>query len=328
MPKKRIVRALSLMSGGLDSLLAVRLLQEQGVEVTALTFVSPFFGSQNAERAVAQLGCPLRIEDITEASIQLVKNPPHGHGKCLNPCIDCHALMVRKAGEILRAEGYDFIATGEVLGERPMSQNRQSLDTVARESGVCDLLLRPLSARLLPPTAPELSGLVDREKLLAIEGRSRKPQMALAERMGFRQYVQPAGGCLLTDPAFCERLAELLRAEPDASAREMQLLKLGRHFRFPSGAKAIVGRDEKDNDRIEAAAMEGETLIASDITPGPTALLVGGKGEDDVALAAQICASYSDHGGKPVELAIRKGSDVRRMAASPLPREAFAEMKV
>jgi len=328
MGESRKVRALSLLSGGLDSLLAVKVLQGQGVEVVGISFVSPFFGSANAEKGAAELGCELMVVDITEEMMGLVKGAPHGFGKQMNPCIDCHTLMVRKAGEIMRERGFDFIATGEVLGERPMSQNRQSLDTVARGSGFEDLLLRPLSAKLLPPTRPEREGLVDRDRLLAIEGRSRKPQIELAEKYGIKSYVQPAGGCLLTDPAFSRRLRELLKNEPDATARDAGLLHLGRHFRLPSGAKAIVGRDERDNGRIAEAALPEETLIVSDITPGPTTLLVGGGSDEDVKLAAELCATYSDSGGEEVDMAIRRRGEEGRVSARPRPREEFKKFKI
>lgn len=324
----RTVKALALVSGGLDSLLAVKVLQEQGVEVTGVTFESPFFGAAKARAGAAQLGIELRVVDITEEILALIKSPPHGFGKNLNPCIDCHALMVRKAGELMVAEGFDLIATGEVLGERPMSQNRQSLETVATESGVGDRLLRPLSARLLTPTQPEREGLIDRERLLAIEGRSRKPQMKLAAKVGIRSYVQPAGGCLLTDPSFSRRLRELLEHEPQATARDARLLTMGRHFRLPSGAKLIVGRDEKDNARVEAAALPEEAVILPAVAAGPSVLLVKGAGAGDIQLAARICVSFSDHEGKPVELLLRRNGEERPMSASPSPRGDFDQMRI
>src|SRR3989338_780967 len=200
------VKALCLLSGGLDSQLAVCVLKNQGIEVTGISFTSPFFGSKNAEKAAAAMNIELIVKDITSEHLPLVKNPPHGYGKCMNPCIDCHALMVKKAGEIALAQKFDIIATGEVIGERPMSQNLNSLGVVANDSGFKGVLLRPLSAKLLPPTKPEIDGLVSREKLLALSGRSRRPQMKLANEFGLKSYVQPAGGCLLTDPEFSKKL--------------------------------------------------------------------------------------------------------------------------
>ena len=324
----RKVRALSLLSGGLDSLLAVKVLEEQGIEVTGLTFTSPFFGAENARRGAGQLGIDLVVVDITDEHLELVKNPPHGYGKQMNPCIDCHALMVRRAGEMMMRDGFDFIATGEVLGERPMSQNMQSLGTVARDSRFGEYLLRPLSAKLLPPTKPELEGKVDRDRLLAIEGRSRKPQMALAKMYGITSYMQPAGGCLLTDPAFSARLKDLLKHDPSVTPRQIGLLRMGRHFRFASGAKAIVGRDEKDNGRIEPAACGEDCLVVSDITPGPVVLLVFPYSDADVEAAAALCASFADNRGEAVDLEIRLPAGRRRTMAKPSARSDFDSMRI
>ncbi|MFH0799947.1 MAG: tRNA 4-thiouridine(8) synthase ThiI [Pseudomonadota bacterium] len=328
MAAKGKTRALSLLSGGLDSLLAVRALQEQGIEVIGITFTSPFFGSANAEQGAVQLGIELIIQDITDDHLPVVKNPPHGYGKCLNPCIDCHALMIRKAGEVMRRDGFDLITTGEVLGERPMSQNMQALGTVERDSGCKGFLLRPLSAKLLLPTWPEIEGQVDREQLFAIEGRSRKPQMVLAKRFGIKSYVQPAGGCLLTDPAFCARLSELWGANPDASVEDIRLLRLGRHFRLPSGAKAIVGRDMNDNERIAAKAVSGTALLSAESVPGPVVLLVEGSGREDIEIAARLCASFSDHGEGEVGMDVQSGSGTERIAVHPSPRSEFDVMRI
>ncbi|HPQ81482.1 MAG TPA: tRNA 4-thiouridine(8) synthase ThiI [bacterium] len=328
MPDICKVRALSLLSGGLDSLLAVKVLQEQGIEVTGLTFTSPFFGAENARRGADQLGIELVVCDITKEMVSLVKNPPHGYGKGMNPCIDCHSLMVKKAGEFMERDGFDFIATGEVLGERPMSQNIQSLSTVARDSGYAGYLLRPLSAKLLEPTKPEREGKVDREKLLAIEGRSRKPQMALATKYGITSYLQPAGGCLLTDPAFSARLRDLLKHDPSATPEDIRLLRMGRHFRLASGAKAIVGRDEKDNRRIEEAAREGDCLVVSDITPGPVVLLTAPFDPADVDAVAQLCASFADNRGEEIDLEVRLPSETKRMRAKPSERSDFDAMRI
>lgn len=320
---KRNVRAISLLSGGLDSLLAIKLLQEQGIGVTGITFESPFFSAENGKKASVELGIPLIVHDISQEIIALIKSPLHGFGKNLNPCIDCHTLMVRKAGEIAAEKGFDLIATGEVLGERPMSQNRQSLDIVANDSGFAKILLRPLSARLLEPTLPEQKGLVDRARLLAISGRSRKPQMELAAKYGITNYVQPAGGCLLTDPSFCTRLLELMHKKPDFNEKDAQLLKVGRHFRLPSGAKFIVGRDKFDNMRIAENARDEHILITSDITPGPTGLLLQSKSNRDIELATRIAASYADHNGEEVDMELKIAGEKRRVRARPTSRAEF-----
>nr|HPM42120.1 tRNA 4-thiouridine(8) synthase ThiI [bacterium] len=292
------------------------------------TFTSPFFGAENARKGADQLGIKLVVLDITGPHLELVKKPPHGYGKQMNPCIDCHALMVKVAGELLEKEGYDLIATGEVLGERPMSQNMQSLSTVAKDSGYADFLLRPLSAKLLPPTRPEREGKVDRDRLFAIEGRSRKPQIALAAKYGIKSYLQPAGGCLLTDPNFSARLRELLDKNPAATEADVRLLRLGRHFRLPSGAKAIVGRDEKDNEKIERAAGEGDCLVLPTEAAGPTVLLAAPFCEEDVELAAKLCASFSDDVGGAIEIEIRHPAGNRRLQVAPGARAEFDGMRI
>lgn len=264
-------RALVLFSGGLDSVLAAELLRRLEVEVVGITFTSPFFGCEGAKRAARKLGIPLEVVDITERHLEVVRNPRFGYGKNLNPCIDCHALMVRVALERMEELGAHFLATGEVLGERPKSQNRQALELVARFSGAGDLLLRPLSAKLLPPTRPETLGWVDREKLLDIRGRSRKKQMRLAEEWGIREYQTPAGGCLLTDPGFSRRLKDLMEAKKDFDAGDVELVKVGRQF-WVRGNLVVLGRRHEENERLWGLARPGDRVFKEKERPGPTAL--------------------------------------------------------
>ena len=289
-----MARAIGLLSGGLDSMLAVRVLQEQKVDILGVAFVTPFFGSARAESAAKSLGIPIRCIDITGVHFEVVKNPKHGWGKNMNPCIDCHALMLRTAGGIMDAEGYDFLFTGEVLNERPMSQTRAALDVVAKESGYRDRILRPLSAKLLVPTKPEREGLVDREKLLAFSGRSRKPQMELAKKFGIDKYPSPAGGCSLTDPGYSHRLRELLDHDPQTSIDDVRLLSLGRHFRLGAKTKLVLGRNKEENDRLEAAFRPNDAKLFTVGVMGPTGLLRGPVDEACRRLAASICARYSD----------------------------------
>ena len=289
-----MARAIGLLSGGLDSMLAVRVLLDQKVDILGVAFVTPFFGSARAESAARLLGVPIRAVDITAVHFEVVKNPPHGWGRNMNPCIDCHALMLRTAGRILEAEGYDFLFTGEVLNERPMSQTRPSLDIVAKDSGYADVILRPLSAKLLPPTKPEREGLIDREKLLALSGRSRKPQMELAKQYGITDYPSPAGGCLLTDPAYSKRLRDLLDHDPNPSIDDVRLLSLGRHFRLGERTKLILGRDESENDAIESFIRPVDARLSVVDVMGPTGLLRGPADEAMLRLAAAICCRYSD----------------------------------
>jgi tRNA U34 2-thiouridine synthase MnmA/TrmU len=224
----------------------------------------------------------------------MLKKPPHGYGKNMNPCIDCHALMFKCAGEMMTELKADFIFSGEVLGERPMSQNRNSLQVVAKDSGLEEQLLRPLSARLLPPTAPEKLGLVDISKLPEIKGRSRKPQIALAKEFGITGYPEPAGGCKLTDPSFSKRLKHLLEHKKKVERKDLELLSTGRHFFTESQVKIIVGRDEKDNNRIEELCSKDDILLTIDNRPGPTVMVPKEIDEKTLEFAAAICIAYSN----------------------------------
>ncbi len=325
--KREKVRAICLVSGGLDSILAPCVLREQGIEVEGLTFSTPFFGPANAKKGCEQIGIPLNVMDISKEHLELVKKPPRGYGKNMNPCIDCHAMMVKKAGEFMLEKGFDFIATGEVLNERPMSQNKDSLGVVAKESGFADYLLRPLSAKLLPATLPERDGRVNRDRLLAIEGRSRRPQMALAKKYGIKEYVQPSGGCLLTDPAFSARLKDLFLSRPLATIEDVNLLKLGRHFRLSSGARVIVGRNKKDNELLIASRRAGFTMFVSDVVPGP-AVLTDATLVEDIETASVMCASFADNGGQLVDMLVISDEGKRRVNANPRSKEEFVKMRI
>jgi tRNA-specific 2-thiouridylase len=290
----KIIRALGLFSGGLDSMLAAAVLRAQGLDVTLINFVTPFFGAERARQSAAHLGLPLQEVDLTAKFLPLLYHPPHGWGRGHNPCIDCHILMLREAGSLMAATGFDFLFSGEVLGQRPMSQNRGSLNLIARESGFADLLLRPLSAKFLKATRPEILGWVDRERLLNLSGRGRKRQMALAEAYGITQYPAPAGGCLLTDPGYAARIKELLSHVPEASRPDLELLKYGRHFRLPGGGKAVVGRTQRDNEAILALRSPQDFWLKVDNYPGPVVLLCGSDSWEDLEEAASLAAAYSD----------------------------------
>jgi tRNA-specific 2-thiouridylase len=305
--------AVALLSGGLDSTLAAKVILDQGLRVIGVNFAGgycprPKTGRSNAEKAAEQLGIELVTLPIDTDFIAMVKYPKRSRGKNMNPCIDCHTLMIRRAWALGQTRGADFIITGEVLGQRPLSQNRQSLGVVARDSGVGGRLLRPLSAKLLDPTVAEQTGLVDRGRLLDIEGRSRKRQMELAAQHGIREYPSPAGGCLLTEKVFSKRLAEAFDHGED-SLETIELLSLGRHFRLPSGARLVVGRDEAENDELLRRKPAGAVVIDAGDLPGPVGIMVQGsrgrgfaaaapvgQGEDssDRITAAAICARYSD----------------------------------
>lgn len=322
----RKVRGLSLLSGGLDSQLAICVLRAQGIEMEAVVFQSPFFDIAAARRAATALGVPLHVVDFAQDILGLVQSPPHGFGSCMNPCVDCHARMLMRAGQLMRDGGFDFVSTGEVLGQRPMSQHRRALDIVAKDSGMRDFLLRPLSALRLPPTPMEEDGRVDRSRLLGLEGRSRKPQMELARNYGVVDYPSPAGGCKLTEPNFSRRLKELKEHEGLGDTALIELLKLGRHVRLPGGGRAIVGRNKADNEAIRASVGHGDVVIRSATVPGPTVLVWRGACESDLALAKALCASYSDRGGAAtvrVRLTQRNVPPAEEDAV-PLDRATFA----
>ena len=286
-------RGLSLISGGLDSQLAICVLRDAGAEVEAVTFETPFFASAAARKAAAALGVPLRVIDFTDDEIALVKAPPHGFGGAMNPCIDCHATMIRRAGELMARLGYDFVATGEVLNQRPMSQNRQSLGVVERTSGLAGRLVRPLSAQLLEPTIPEQEGKLDRSKLLGLSGRRREPQFELAKKYGLVDYPSPAGGCKLTEKGFGRKLKDLLDHEGLDERRLVELLLVGRRFRLPDGTGVILGRDADENRLLAARRTPTDTLVAPVSVPGPTALLPRVASEADLDAATRIVCAWS-----------------------------------
>lgn len=320
-----MAKAIGLLSGGLDSSLAVKVIIEQGIEVVALHFATPFCtctrkGCQHeARKAAAVFGIQLRTVRLGAEYIELVRKPRYGYGSNMNPCIDCRILMFSRARQFMEEIGADFVFTGEVLNERPMSQNLQALRLIARESGLDGRLLRPLSAKFFEPTIPEMCGIVDRDKLLAIRGRSRRPQMALASKMGIYDYPCPAGGCRLTDPNFARRLRDAFQ-HGDDSMTDIFLLRYGRHLRLPNGIKMIVGRNEQENIVLRAVAKNGGyfALEAQDVV-GPVVLVKNTATPADIELAARICLAYSDyriHGDQPV--VVEPGAEI---AVSPISRE-------
>ncbi|MDI6591631.1 MAG: tRNA 4-thiouridine(8) synthase ThiI [Patescibacteria group bacterium] len=266
------VKALILFSGGLDSILAAKILMEQGIEVKGITFESYFFNSENAKKGAKEMKLPLKIINFSEEHLKMVKNPKYGYGKAMNPCIDCHILMLKKAKEIMKKEKFNFVATGEVLGERPFSQNKKALELIEKESSLKGYLLRPFSAKLLKLTIPEKLNQVNRQKLLDISGRSRKRQIALAKKYKIKEYPTPAGGCLLTDLEFGKRLKELFQKYLKCKGNDIGLLKLGRHF-WEDKIKIIVGRNERENKEIKKLAKKGDVLIEMKNYPGPSTLI-------------------------------------------------------
>ena len=319
-----------IFSGGLDSMLAAIILRDQDIDVRLLTFVTPFFGADKAQTSARDLGLPLQAVDLTEPHLQMMEKPRHGFGRFMNPCIDCHALMFRRAGEIMAAEGGDFIFSGEVLGQRPMSQNRRALDIVAKESGFGEFILRPLSARCLPPTRMEETGLVDRERLLDLNGRTRKPQMALADQYGLTDYPTPAGGCLLTDTVFSRRLKELFDNTPGHSVLDIELLKHGRHFRLPGGSKIVVGRHQADNEALEALVGQESIVLKATDAPGPTVVFVpspAGHGQD-LLLAAEATASYAGGALQKLHVAVTSPEGRSVVEVERRPKQDIAHLMI
>ena len=306
------IRALALVSGGLDSLLAAKVIETQGIEVQGISFQIGFTkeefgipqrdknkkgddngGHLNPQYYADKAGIKLNIENIFEEFKSVLVNPKHGYGSNMNPCIDCKAFMLHKAKEYMEKHGFDFLVTGEVLGQRPMSQRKQALPIVAKEGGVEDIVLRPLCAKLLPETLPERNGWVDREKLYDFNGRGRKSQVELAKQLGVTEYPQPAGGCLLTDPGFSKRLENLWQSkcEKEYSVDEIKLLSIGRHLRFCDQFKLIISREKAETEYMEQFYGQFTMLKALDYG-GPVGLIDGDADQKEVKKAAAILARY------------------------------------
>jgi tRNA-specific 2-thiouridylase len=245
-------------------------------------------------RVVEELGVKLHVVPLHEEYLEMVKNPRHGYGSNMNPCIDCRILMFRRAKERMGEIGASFIVTGEVLGQRPMSQHKEALATIEREAGLEGLVLRPLSSKVLPPTKPEKEGLVDRERFLSIRGRSRKKQIELAKSYRISGYSCPSGGCLLTDRGFAGRLRDLMRHCPNPGLNDIELLKVGRHFRLSPAVKLVVGRNERENERLRSLCNDGDALFEVPDCSCPVSIARGSLRRDELLLSARIEARYSD----------------------------------
>ena len=338
-------KAVALISGGLDSLLAARLMLDQGIHVEGLNFYTGFCVEghthairdrhttkpkrNNALWSAEQLGIKLHIIDVIEEYKDVVINPKHGYGANLNPCLDCKGFMVGKARAWMEAHGFDFIITGEVIGQRPKSQRRDTMPIIARESGAFDRLLRPLCAKLLPETLPERAGWVDRNKLLNLNGRSRKPQITLAGEFGFEDYAQPAGGCcFLTDPNYSRRLADMwtTRGDKRYELDDIMLLKIGRHLRPRPNFKLIVGREEGENNFLSGYRRQFVHLSALS-HDGPLVLVEGELNEEDLQLAARLTARFGqgrDSTQVRVEITDKSGV-ARTLEVVPMPLDQIPQ---
>ena len=289
-------KALVLLSGGLDSMLATRLVANQDVDVEAVHFVTPFskHDEQFIDRFCEELGIKLHRVFLGQEYLDMLISPPHGYGSQMNPCVDCRIFAFRKAKELAEKIGADFLVTGEVLGERPFSQRRDVMLLIEEEAGLRGKILRPLSAKLLPESEPERKGLVNREDLFDMRGRRRVPQMELAEKLGISEYPNPSGGCLLTDPRFAEKLREHVKNEGGLSMMDAELLTIGRHFRVCK-AKVLVGRNKEENERLQSIA-EKHDLATLEVVGymGPLTVVVGEADRETLGKAAAITARYSD----------------------------------
>ena len=333
-----MVKAIALLSGGLDSILATRLMLDQKISVEAINFLTVFCNCTShgktclaSKSAADQLGVPLKVFEVTKEYIEIVKNPKHGYGSNMNPCLDCRIFMFKKAGEYMKKSGASFIFTGEVLGQRPMSQRRDAMKLIDKESGLEGFVLRPLSAKLLEPTIPEKEGCVDREKLLEVRGRSRKIQISLSSSLGINDYPCPAGGCLLTDPGFANRIRDLMKNDPNFIVNDLHLLKLGRHFRLTPTAKFVVGRNEEENKRLVALVKENDLIFYPTNKKGPTGVGRGIFDKELISQASRIIAKYSSK-ERDEELAISyklaNKSEIHENEALPIEEEVLANTRI
>ena len=325
--------ALALFSGGLDSILACRVVASQGIRVIAVQCVSPFFGyellaqeTSYREKMRQQYGIEVMLCDVSEPYLTMLRQPPHGYGKNFNPCIDCKILLMRTAREMMAAYGAELLISGEVLGQRPMSQRLDTLRIIERDSGCEGLLVRPLCAKGLPPTKAELEGLIDREQLLGFRGRGRQPQMELAARFGITDYPSPAGGCVLTDPLLAQRIASFYAEHDPVTVADIRLLLVGRHFRLPHGAWLAMGRREAENERLLGCVLPTDWEVVLVDRPGPTGVLRFAEQPEDFALAAGLVARYGKKGEEEPtarRVLFARGEETRELSVLPLAEPTY-----
>lgn len=326
------MKALALLSGGLDSTIAVKLIIDQGIDVVALKFTSLFCscdqkGVCHAAEVARKFNIPLKIMKKGDDYLRIVRNPKHGHGSGMNPCIDCRIYILKKAKKYAEEIGASFIFTGDVLDERPMSQHMKALKTIEKGSGMEGKILRPLSARLLPETEAEKKGWVDRNKLLAIHGRSRKPQISLAKKLGINNYPCPAGGCLLTYKEFANKVRDLLKYNKNVTPDDVVLLKVGRHFRVGRN-KVVVGRNEDENTMISSLKRKTDYVFEVQDCGSPLTILQGSKTASAIKMAARLTARYSDSKLRKVVVKYGNKKPVRSVTVAPVNDDEIKRLRI
>ncbi len=328
-------KAVALLSGGLDSSVALKLILMQEIEVTAINFRTPFCNcnrkngcGNEAARVSREFGIPVKLIYVDREYIDMVRNPKFGYGSRMNPCLDCRIFMHKKSAEFMEEIGATFMITGEVLGQRPMSQRRDAMNLIDRETGLKGRILRPLSAGVMDPTLPEEQGIVDRNRLLSITGRGRKTQIKLAEKLSLKDYPCPAGGCLLTDANFAAKLKDLFRHQETFEMEEIRFLRIGRHFRLTDNLKIIVGRDEEENNRIESLAKERHPLFVPENFMGPVCMALGKLNKRSKEVIPQIMLHYAH---AEVEKTVRlhlNGKEETLTASKPVTHQALEELRI
>ncbi len=317
-----MAKAVVLYSGGLDSTLALELVKSWGITVYPLHLTHEFLPGRELPKIAK-----LKIIDITKELIEIIRSPKYGFGENLNPCVDCRILMLKKAKEYMKEVKADFVVTGEVLDQRPFSQRMEMLNLVAKKAELEGLVVRPLSGGLLPETLPEKKGWIKREKLLKIQGRSRRPALTLAEQMNITEFQTPSGGCLLTDPGFSRRLADLMRYQEKIAPEDIALLKIGRHFRLGPEAKLVVGREEVENEKLKKFMSLAQYLLYVPDTGSPYGLLLGNR--DFIKLSAQIVARYSDKKTEPqVEVWYKEKRKTGKVKVAPIKDEELNNYRI
>lgn len=330
-------KAVALYSGGLDSTLAILVMMRQGIDVTAITFMNHFgcdisdksSCSKDPFAASVKFGFKVKLAHLSDKFLSIVKNPKYGHGKNLNPCVDCRILMLKEAREFMKLMKADFLITGEVLGQRPMSQRRDCFPRIDREADVKGLVVRPLCGKLLPATIPEERGLVKRELMYDFSGRTRKPQITLAEECGLTEYPAPAGGCLLTEPIYSYKLKDLLEHNRHPGYKDINFLRVGRHFRVAPDCKIIVGRNKEENAAIRALIGPDDYILTVEGFGSPTTVILGTPTDDAITFAASLCARYSDAKKLPeVKVTIIKTGQKYYVNVSPARDEVIGNYRI